>query len=153
MVIHITFGRYGFCAVFWRLVWGRYGSNWSLVYANTYNIWLVWVLCCFLEVGMRYMLVNLFIYWETLLPYLKQIEKGRYLLVTRHRPGEGVELGPVGVGRCHIKWPLRCQKRKVGVSRCGSVWSVPFSHSLSKCSQMQPSFPCEPLCFQDTRNF
>ena len=39
MLIHITFGRYGFCAVFWRSVWGRYGMNWSLVYANSYNIW------------------------------------------------------------------------------------------------------------------
>ena len=26
----------------------------ELVYANSYNIWLVWVLCCFLEVGMAW---------------------------------------------------------------------------------------------------
>ena len=39
-------------AVFWRSVWGRYGLNLSLVYANSYKIWSVWVFCCFLEVGM-----------------------------------------------------------------------------------------------------
>ena len=43
----------GFCAVFWRSVWGRYGLNWSLVYPDSYNIWSVWVFWCFLEVGMR----------------------------------------------------------------------------------------------------
>ena len=53
MLIHITFCRYGFCGGFWRSVWGRYGLNWSLVCANSYNIWSVWVLWCFLEVSMR----------------------------------------------------------------------------------------------------
>ena len=63
------------------------------------------------------MLVKFFINWETLLPYLKQIEKGRYLLVTTYRPGDRVELGPVGMGFYHIKWPFRVQKRKVGIGR------------------------------------
>ena len=63
------------------------------------------------------MLVKLFIDWEAFLPYLKQIEKGRYLLVTTYRPSDRVELGPVGMGRYHIKWPLRVQKRKVGMGR------------------------------------
>ena len=63
------------------------------------------------------MLVKLFINWETLLPFLKQIEKGRYLLVTTYRPGDRVELGPVGMGWYHINWPLRVQKRKVGMGR------------------------------------
>ena len=63
------------------------------------------------------MLVKLFNDWETLLPYLRQIEKGKYLLVTTYRPGDRVKLGPVGMGRYHIKWPLRVQKRKVGMGR------------------------------------
>ena len=44
------------------------------------------------------MLVKLFIDCETLLPNLKQIEKGWYLLVTTYRPSDRVELGPVDMG-------------------------------------------------------
>ena len=55
------------------------------------------------QIDPYFMVARLCIDYESLLPYLNEIEKGRYLLVTRHRPSEGVELGPVGVGRCHIK--------------------------------------------------
>ena len=58
----------------------------------------------------------------------------------------------------HIKWIHLVQKKfdfHAWVKKCHyevknarSVWSVPFSHSLSKCSQMQPSFPCKPYAFK-----
>ena len=48
---------------------------------------------------------------------IENLRKSRYLLVTRHRLGDRVELGLVGMGRYYIKWPFQVQKRKVGMGR------------------------------------